>query len=108
MDITQAASQAATGAESGAASGFDSHTAPAGLRPASAVYYELGNVISFMSDFVTQHLPERSLEIVLALESLGSVAQVWASLNDYRALVAQTGDAAVPHLVELERMLDAA
>jgi hypothetical protein len=87
---------------------FGSETAPAGLRPAGAVYSELVNVISLMSDFVTQHLPERSLEIVLALEGLTSVAQVRSSLDDYRALIAPMGDAAEQHLAELQRMLEAA
>jgi hypothetical protein len=87
---------------------FGSETAPAGLRPAGAVYYELGNVISLMSDFVTRHLPERSLEIVLALESLSSIGQVLSSLDDYRALILPMGDVAHHHLAELQRMLDAA
>jgi hypothetical protein len=87
---------------------FGSETAPAGLRPAGAVYYELGNVISLMSDFVTQHLPERSLEIVLALESMASIGQIVSSLDDYRALIIPMGDVAHHHLAELQRMLDAA
>lgn len=88
--------------------GFGAETAPAGLRPAGPTYYELGNVISLMSDFVTQHLPERSLEIVLALESLSSIGQVLSSMDDYRALITPMGDVAHHHLAELQRMLDAA
>jgi hypothetical protein len=88
--------------------GFGAETAPADLRPAGAVYYELGNVISLMSDFVTRHLPERSLEIVLALEGLASIGQVLSSLDDYRALITPMGDVAHHHLAELQRMLDAA
>ena len=87
---------------------FGSETAPAGLRPTGAVYYELGNVISLMSDFVTRHLPERSLEIVLALEGLASIGQVVSSLDDYRTLITPLGDPAQHHLAELQRMLDAA
>ena len=89
-------------------SGFGTETAPAGLRPTEAVYYELANVISLMSDFVTQHLPDRSVEIVLALESLASVRQVRSSLDDYRALINPLGDVAQQHLAELQRMLEAA
>ena len=87
---------------------FGTETAPAGLRPAGSGYYELANVISLMSDFVTEHLPDRSLEIVLALESLASVGQVLSSLDDYRALITPLGDAAQQHLAELQRMLEAA
>jgi hypothetical protein len=87
---------------------FGSETAPAGLHPAGAGHYEVGKVISLMSDFVTQHLPERSLEVVLALESLASIGQVLSSLDDYRALITPMGDVAHHHLVELQRMLDAA
>jgi hypothetical protein len=87
---------------------FGTETAPAGLRPADGIYYELGNVISLMSDFVTQHLPERSLEIVLALEGMASIGQVVASLDDYRALITPLGDVAHHHLAEVQRMLDAA
>jgi hypothetical protein len=87
---------------------FGTETAPAGLRPAGSGYYELANVISLMSDFVTEHLPDRSVEIVLALESLTSVGQVLSSLDDYRALITPLGDVAQQHLAELQRMLEAA
>lgn len=87
---------------------FGAETAPASLRPTEAIHYELSNVISLMSDFVTQHLPERSLEIVLELESLSSVEQVVSSLDDYRTLITPTGEVAHHHLAELQRMLDAA
>ena len=89
-------------------SGFGTETAPAGLRPTEAMSYELANVISLMSDFVTKHLPDRSVEIVLTLECLTSVGQVLSSLDDYRALVSPMGDAAQQHLAELQRMLKAA
>ena len=89
-------------------SGFGTETEPAGLRPPEAVYYELANVISLMSDFVAQHLPDRSLEIVLALESLASIGQVRSSLDDYRALIIPLGDIAQQHLAELQHMLEAA
>lgn len=89
-------------------SGFGSETAPAGLRPTEAVYYELANVISLMSDFVTKHLPDQSVEIVLALESLASARQVKSSLHDYRALISPMGEVAQQHLAELQSMLEAA
>ncbi len=87
---------------------FGTETAPAGLRPEGSGYYELANVISLMSDFVTEHLPDRSVEVVLALENLTSVGQVLSSLDDYRALIAPLGDAAQQHLAALQRMLEAA
>ena len=58
-----------------------------------------------MSDFVSQHLPVDSLEIVLALEGLGSVEQVLASLKGYEALVAPVGEPARRHLAELRAAL---
>ena len=87
---------------------FGSETAPAGLRPAAAGSYELGNLISLMSNFVTQHLPDRALEIVLALESLTSINQLQSGLDDYRALIAPMGDAASRHLAELRHLLEPA
>ena len=89
-------------------SGFGTETAPAGLRPTEAVYYELANVISLMSDFVTKHLPDQSVEIVLTLESLASARQVKSSLHDYHALISPMGEVAQQHLAELQRMLEAA
>ena len=87
---------------------FGSETAPAGLRPEAVGSYELGNAISLMSNFVTQHLPDRSLEILLALESLTSVKQVFSSMDGYRALIAPIGQAAQHHLVELQHLLESA
>lgn len=87
---------------------FGTETAPADLRPAGAGVYKVGNVISLMSDFVTHHLPDRSLEIVLALKSLISVGQVMSSLDDYRALISPIDDADHQHLAEPQRMLDSA
>lgn len=85
---------------------FGTETAPADLRPAGPAHYALGSIISLMSDFVTEHLPDRALEIVLALESLTSVSQVSSSLDDYRALIAPMGDAAQRHLAELQHLLE--
>ena len=71
----------------------------------STAQYQLSNAISLMSDFVTQHLPADSLEIVLMLEGLGSVEQVLASLKGYEALVAPVGEPARGHLAELRGVL---
>lgn len=87
---------------------FGTETAPAGLRPEAVGSYELGNVISLMSNFVTEHLPDRSLEILLALESLTSVKQVLSNMDNYRALIAPVGQAAQYHLVELQLLLEPA
>jgi hypothetical protein len=80
--------------------------APSGAGSASSTaQYQLRNAISLMSDFVSQHLPVDSLEIVLALEGLGSVEQVLASLKGYEALVAPVGEPARKHLAELRAVL---
>lgn len=71
----------------------------------STAQYQLRNAISLMSDFVSQHLPADSLEIVLALEGLGSVEQVLTSLKGYEALLAPVGEPARMHLAELRAVL---
>lgn len=76
----------------------------AGAPPSSA-QYQLRNAVSLMSDFVTTHLPNESLEIVLTLESLTSVEQVIASLKGYQAMIAPTGAMAHRHLEELRDLL---
>lgn len=71
----------------------------------SAAQYQLRNAISLMSDFVTSHLPDESIEIVLTLEGLNSLAQVVACLNDYKAMIAPAGTAVTAHLNELRELL---
>jgi hypothetical protein len=78
----------------------------AGRQGGQGGHRQVSDVILTMSDFVTQHLPDQSLEIVLALESLVTKDQILSSLNDYRALVLPLGDVAHRHLAELQRMLD--
>lgn len=74
-------------------------------RPGDTAHYQLRNAISLMSDFVTRYLPQDSLEIVLSLESLGSVEQVMGSLKGYETLVAPIGEPARHHLAELRTVL---
>lgn len=76
----------------------------AGAPPSSA-QYQLRSAISLMSDFVTAHLPEESIEIVLTLEGLNSLAQVVACLNDYKVMIAPAGAAVTSHLNELRELL---
>ena len=73
--------------------------------PLNTGEYQLRNAISLMSDFVTTHLPAESIEIVLTLEGLNSVAQVVAKLNDYTAMIAPAGATVTPHLNELRALL---
>ena len=73
--------------------------------PLNPAQYQLRNAISLMSDFVTTHLPAESIEIVLTLEGLNSVAQVVAKLNDYTAMIAPAGATVTPHLNELRALL---
>lgn len=76
----------------------------AGVPPSSA-QYQLRSAISLMSDFVTTHLPNDALEIVLTLEGLNSVEQVITSLKGYQAMIVPTGSAATHHLEELRNLL---
>lgn len=80
--------------------------AVAAARPLdSTAQHQLRKAIELMSDFVTRHLPDQSLELVLSLESLGSVEQVIASLGGYEALISPIGEPAHRHLVELRTAL---
>ena len=81
-------------------SGFDTPSIPAG--------YQLRKALLLMSDFVTLHLPEQSLEIVLALESLDSVEQLIGNLKGYEALVAPLGVTARQHLAEVRQAMTTA
>jgi len=79
--------------------------APARRADPDIACHQLRKALLLMSDFVTAHLPAQSLEIVLALEALGSVEQVIGSLPGYEALVAPLGAPARQHLAELRRVL---
>ena len=72
---------------------------------ASTAQYQLRNAISSMSDFVTQHMPMESLELVLTLEGLTSVEQVIGSLKGYQSLVEHLGQPARDHLAKLRTLL---
>lgn len=87
----------------------DELSAP-GLAPAAnAAFgsdaYRLRKVLLLVSDFVAEHLPGQSLEIVLAFETLTSAEQVMGSLEGYEALVAPLGEPARRHLAELRQTL---
>ena len=78
---------------------------PAGAQPATTAHYQLRNAISLMSDFVSQHMPMESLELVLALEGQTSVEQVVSSLKGYESVISHLGEPARQHLAELRRLL---
>ena len=78
-------------------------------RPgATTADYQLRNAIRLMSDFVSQHMPLESLELVLTLEGLRSVEQVLTSLKGYEAMIAHLGEPARKHMAELRRVLSSA
>ncbi len=89
----------------GASSGASARPAERVGAPPSSAQYQLRSAISLMSDFVTAHLPNESLEIVLTLEGLSSVEQVIASLKGYQALIAPAGPAGAHHIDELRALL---
>jgi hypothetical protein len=68
-------------------------------------HYQLKQAVGLMSDFVSEHLPLQSIEIVLELERLTSVEQLIASLSGYEALIGSQGEAARRHLTELRAVL---
>ncbi len=76
-----------------------------GAQSVTTAHYQLRNAVSLMSDFVSQHLPMESLELVLTLEGLTSVEQVVASLQGYESLISHLGDTARRHMLELRAVL---
>ena len=81
---------------------------PAPRPSATTADYQLRNAIRLMSDFVSQHMPLESIELVLTLEGLRSVEQVLTSLKGYEAMIAHLGEPARKHTAELRRMLSSA
>jgi hypothetical protein len=65
----------------------------------------LPQIIASMSDFVKLHFSEQSLEIILSLESLQSLADVQVNLPSYAALIQPAGLAARTHLAALNAAL---
>lgn len=62
--------------------------------------------VIFMSNFVTQHMPEQSVELILELEGLTSIEQIKENLSGYSAMIAGFGEPARHHLAELRRLLE--
>jgi hypothetical protein len=81
---------------------------PPGASSTSTAQYQLRNAISLMSDFVTQHMPLESLELVLTLEGLTSAEQVIGSLKGYQSLIEHLGQPARDHLAKLRTLLASA
>lgn len=105
-----AASPAALTDDLAAWASFGDELSTAGLAPAdNAAFgnaaYQLRKALLLVSDFVAVHLPEQSLEIVLAFETLTSAEQVLGNLAGYEALVAPLGEPARRHLAELRQTL---
>lgn len=89
---------------------FGDELPAAGLVPASnpafgSDAYQLRKALLLVSDFVALHLPEQSLEIMLAFETLASAEQVMGSLDGYETLIAPLGEPARRHLAELRQTL---
>jgi hypothetical protein len=78
---------------------------PGDDAPLNSESYQLRIAISLMSDFISSYLPDDALEILLALEGLGSVEQAIASLKGYRVMIAPAGDVVNHHMVELNTLL---
>lgn len=74
-------------------------------EPSNGENYQLRIAIGLMSDFISSQLPDDSLEILLALEGIGSVQQAIASLDGYQAMIAPAGNAVSYHMAELRALL---
>jgi hypothetical protein len=66
----------------------------------------LSHIVSLMSDFVTDHFSPHSLDIILSLESLQSIAEVKENMPGYAALIQPVGQAARDHLAALNAALN--
>jgi hypothetical protein len=73
--------------------------------PKARAASDLRDVVAVITDFVMSHLPDDSLEIILALEGLSSKAQLDANLGAYQDRIAHLGPVAAVHLTELRAML---
>lgn len=82
-----------------------SYSPPPARANTTTAHYQLRNAIGLMSDFVSQHMPMESLELVLTLEGLTSVEQVVASLKGYETMTAHLGEPARKHMAELRRVM---
>lgn len=105
-----AASPAALTDDLAAWASFGDELSTVGLAPADnaafgSAAHQLRKALLMVSDFVAVHLPEQSLEIVLAFETLTSAEQVLGNLAGYEALVAPLGEPARRHLAELRQTL---
>lgn len=72
---------------------------------ANTSQYKLRSAILLISDFVTQHMPSESIEIILTLEGLDSIEQLTANLSGYASLIAPLGNPAQHHLDQLKATL---
>jgi hypothetical protein len=67
---------------------------------------QLQHCVTLMSDFMTQHLPDQALEMLLIFESFESTDEIKAKLKSYAALVTPLGEPASAHLKALSHILD--
>ena len=84
--------------------------ASSSVRSAGSVqqFNQFPDFVVFMSNFVTQHMPEQSVELILELEGLTSIEQIKENLSGYGAMIAGFGEPARHHLAELQRLLETA
>lgn len=72
---------------------------------ANSSQYKLRSAVLLISDFVTAHMHNESIEIILTLEGLETTEHLVASLPGYAALIAPLGQPAREHLSQLRAML---
>ena len=68
---------------------------------AQSSQYKLRSAVLMISDFVTQHLPGKSIEIILLVESLETTEQLVSNLPGYLAVIEGLGHPAQAHIDQL-------
>ena len=72
---------------------------------AQSSQYKLRSAVLMISDFVTQHLPGKSIEIILLVESLETTEQLVSNLPGYFAVIEGLGHPAQAHIDQLNATL---
>lgn len=73
--------------------------------PKARAASDLRDIVALITDFVMRHLPDESLEVILAVEGLSSTAELNANLGAYQDRIRHLGPVAIVHLTELKAML---
>lgn len=66
----------------------------------------LTNCITQISNFFTDHMPERAIEMILIFEGINSLHELETNLPGYEKMIASLGSVAQQHIQALKQQLD--